>query len=860
MSSPSGDVPAPETNTTTAGDAGSESSVYVQTTGVPQGTPSVPEASATNSTTPTTATPIAPPFTCPEDNGRTISQMLGPEKFDYDVYCDADLPNSSDIPLDLSYDSFSQCVAACSLSNMQFPGGPPICQGVAYFETSGNNCILKSAANATDKVAATGVDIALLKRISTGYDQDHPEGTNTEVVAFGEPTSTIDPSEVGSMLSIAMGNSTTSVPVLTPPAIITGRPAMDGVTAYSTYVSNGETVSTGSVFSTYVSTNGSWWFSYYSTWSVAWTNAQTEYVAGETAIPIIVNNTGVSEQHNGANGEYSIISVSNTTKISHQTNQTVYDTTELIGNNTYDANGTQIFETTTTNYYTYTEAAARGDGGGGGGAGVITSTSISSFSSETVIYSSGFTGGQGGGQGSGGIVLQTPGPVLTSTSAFSTQSVITSVGGGSGGAGGQGSGAAGSDTSEGGVTSTLTSAFSSETVILIPGNTGGGGGGFGNGGAGSGIPITTGSSVILVSGGTAYSIGYVASGVVSINGTSGGTGAVGSGAIETSVILTTGGTAGFTAGQGSGGVGGTGGATSTGGAGFTNSQRPRSGTESDSTSFPATETAPAPYPPPTIVSSGTITSLNVSLPVPTGTPTGSVSFSGRPRSGTESDSSTFDMGTGPVPYPPLSTAPSSGVIPSGNSSTPIPTGTGPVPYLPPIVQTLSFPTGTGPVPYPPLSTAPSASMPSSNASSSTGTFSRTSGARSGTESTESMSITSRPPVIQTLPYGPFPTPSGSVSLSTGGPFNSTFPPFPTGTAPPATSCPSMSVGTTTMWATTTVYGCYAQCTPDGKGGYGGGGGFPGGDNYQGPRSFGPPGPVFAPTLSGDPTPPSTSSA
>jgi hypothetical protein len=55
-----------------------------------------------------------------------------------------------------------------------------------------------------------------------------------------------------------------------------------------------------------------------------------------------------------------------------------------------------------------------------------------------------------------------------------------------------------------------------------------------------------------------------------------------------------------TAGQGSGAGGVTSGATSAAGAGFTNSQRPRSGTEPDSTMRRATkilpsETAPAPY-------------------------------------------------------------------------------------------------------------------------------------------------------------------------------------------------------------------------------------------------------------------------
>jgi hypothetical protein len=987
--SPSGDIPTPETNTTSTIDAGTDGSMYVQTTGVFQGTPSFPEASATESTTPPTANPTAPAFTCPEDNGMTISQMLGTERSDYDVYCDTDLPSSPDIPIGLSYDSFAQCVAACSLSNMQFPGGP-VCQGVSYFEANGNNCFLKSAANASDSVPATGVDIAILKRIAVGIDEQDPDGTNTQTVTFDDATPTVNPSELGSMLGAAMGNSTSTVSIMEPPAIITGRPAMDGVTAYSTFVSDGETVSTGSVYSTYYSANGSWYYSYYSTWSLAWTDAQTIYAAGETSVPVAVNNTGVTEQHNGGDGEYSVITTSNTTTISYQANQTVYDTTELVGNDTYDANGTQIFETTATHFYTYTQAVAGGNGGGD--AGVVTSTAVSAFSTNYVIYSSGVTGGQNGGQGSGGQVggqgsgqvIQTPGPTSTSTSAFSTRTVNLSSGDLSGGEGGQGSGAAGSTVPVEGVTSTITSAFSTETVIVSSGNTAGGQDGEVSGGQGSIIPITIGSSVVLVTGGTAYATGGIISGAYTINGTSGATGAVGSGAIitpvpftDTPVFLSTGGTGKFfgTGGQGSG-AGGEG-ATSTGGAGFTNSQRPRSGTESDSTSFPATEslpsvTAPAPYPPLSTVSSGVLTSLNASLPAPTGTAPGSFTNSQRPRSGTESltsdigiglvpypplstppgsftnserprsgtESLTSDLGTGPIPYPPLSTAPSSGVTPLVNSSIPVPTGTapglfsnsekprsgtesiplvslptpitlsyptgtGPVAY-PPIVQTLSFPTvtgpllypplstgpsasipiGTGPVPYQPLSSAPSASIPSYNSSlsiptgtsppgnqtlpASTGaltsldTFTNSNRPRSGTQSTSSQSVTSRPPIFQTLSYGPFPTPpvsGSSIALSTGGSSNATFPPFPTGTATPATSCPSETISTTTIWATQTVLGCYDVCPQGKNGGYGGYGGPPSStDHYQGPQSFGPPTALFAPTLSGDPNPPPTSPA
>ena len=110
-----------------------------------------------------------------------------------------------------------------------------------------------------------------------------------------------------------------------------------------------------------------------------------------------------------------------------------------------------------------------------------------------------------------------------------------------------------------------------------------------------------------------------------------------------------------------------------------------------------------------------------------------------------------------------------------------------------------------------------------------------------------------------------------MALSTGASFNGTFPTFPTGTAPPTTSCPPMSVSTTTLYATTTEFGCYDFCPPSHGGFYGPGGGGPGGspgggnyggggnpnapdDQYRGPQSFGPPAAIFAPTLVGNPNP------
>jgi hypothetical protein len=931
--------PVPEVGTTV--EPSKEGSMIVQTTGVSQGTPSFPDPSATEDTPPAQPNPTAPPFTCPDDNGMTISQMLGSERFDYDVFCDTTIGSES-IPIDLSYDTFSECVAACSLANAQF--AQPVCQGAAFFETTGINCFLKSAANASDTVAAMGVDLAILKRVAVGVSAENNAGTSTEPIVFSGETPTHGSSEIGSMIGGMLGNSTSTVPIVIPevtPApvmIISGRPAMDGVTAYSTFVSNGETVSTGSVYSSYFSnsSNGSWFYTYYSEWSLAWTDVQTIYAAGETAVPIASNETGTSEQHANSDGGWTKTTYSNITIYTYRDNETITDTTELVGTNDYDASGVLTYSTTVTDFYTYTEAAGGGGSGGGiggSGAGVVTSTEASSFSTQTVIYSTGGTGGSFGGQGSGGQVIQTPAPVIPSGSVFSTQSVNTISGGAAGSQGGQGGGGGGGAGGNAPVTSTFTSVFSTETVIVSSGNAAGGGGGEGGGGLGSTVPIAGGSSVIFISGGTAFSTGGVISGVVSINGTSGATSAAGSGAIvtgipttstltEISVILVSGGTSGAFSTGGSGQGVGTGSpsvitsiGSSRGALSFSNTNRPRSGTYStgDSDYVTPTEspTGPAPYPPASATPSGSIPALNGSVPIPTG-----ASFTNSQTLRTRG----FSTSSGPV----LSSGLSGSITPTVNASLPIPTGTvpgsftnsqtlrtglqttspgGPVPYppfptvpapsgeIPSLNVSLPIPTGTAPgtAPFPPLTTGPSSVIPLVNASipvgtgtappvislpsgtgSIPGTFSNTNRPRSGTLSTGASSATSRPMVIQTLstPTQRFSlrpsssTGGASMALSTGASsFNGTIPPFLTGTAPPATSCPPMAVSTTTFWATTTEFGCYDFCPPRGGGGgsYGprGGGGFygPGGDaEYRGPQAFGPPVAIFAPTLVGNPIP------
>jgi hypothetical protein len=811
--------PVPEVSASVESSA--EGSMVVQTTGVSQGTPSFPDPSATEDTSPAQPDPTAPPFTCPEDNGMTISQMLSSERFDYDIFCDTAIGSES-IPIDLSYETFSECVAACSLANAQF--AQPVCQGAAFLETTGNNCFLKSAANASDTVAAIRADLAILKRVAVGVSPENNAGTSTEPVVFSVETPTMDPSEVGSLIVGMMGNSTSTVPMVvpdvTPPPspILGGRPALDGITAYSTFVSNGETVSTGMAYSSYFSnaSDGSWFYTYYSEWSLAWTDVQTIYGSGASAtgVPVAANDEGTVVEFDGSNGGYTTVTNSSTTTWSNKGNETVATTTELIGTNEYDANGTLTYATTVTNFYTYTSAALNGSGGrsGGGiegsGAGVVTSTGVSSFSTQTVIYSSGGTGGSLGGQGSGGQVIQTPGPVIPSGSAFSTQSVNTISGGAGGSQGGQGGGGAGNITLVGSVTSTFTSASSTQTVIVSSGNAAGGGGGEGGGALGSTLPIAGGSSVIFISGGTAFSTGGVVSGAVSIiNGTSGATSAIGSGAVvtgnpttsnftELSVILISDGTGGVfnTGGQGQGvGTGSPSVITSVESirGSFSNTGTLRTPKPGDSDYIPPTgvSSGPAPYPP-AATTSGSLPALNVSIPISTGasftnsqtlrtggfsTSSGTAFSSGAsgssiltfnaslpiatatlPGSFTKSQTLRTGLQTtspgGPVPYPPFSTAPApSGSIPSLNVSLPIPTGMAPLPPLStgpsgviPLMNA-SLPVGTGTAP-PIIQTL---SLPTGNGST-PGSFSNTDRPRSGTLSTGASSATSRPMVIQTI--------------------------------------------------------------------------------------------------------------
>ncbi|KAK6435213.1 hypothetical protein LTR95_008598 [Oleoguttula sp. CCFEE 5521] len=859
--SPSAAV-SPSTNATSTTGSAAASSVYAQTTGISQ-TGTISDETSSSTTSMHAATPTAKPFTCPDDNNTTVSQMVDNERFDYDIYCNADLPNWPHLFSNLSYDSFSQCVAACSLADAQFD--QPVCQGVVYYEVpteKGANCFLKAEAATNETVLALGMDVAILRRIAVGVTQGEPAGTSTESAPFHDQTSTVAPSDMSSSMSLMLGNSTTSVPIITPgPPMASGR--MPAYTSYSTYVQDGSTFSTGSVYSTYYSAHGSWYYSYYTTWSVAWSSATTVYAAGETGYSQANSSNSGTSQSGDSDGGYTTIQDQNITTTTHEGNKTITNTTETIIGTDYSANGTQLNASTTTLYFSETSYAANSNNGGNGSesggsggasSGVITFTGFAS--TQTVIYNSGAISGGSGYATSGAV--QTPPPVITSTSLYSTANVITNGGSTAGSSGYAASGYTYS-TQSGQVGSVViinsyrtaySSGYATSGANSANGTGGGNGGKFSTATSGvitstgpastatftkSGAPrsgtessdivstvisyYTIGSSVIINSYATAYGSGYVASGAVTstatLNGTFGGYGTAASGVVTTS--------------KGS----------------FTNSPAPRSGTESSDT---VTMTGPAPYPPYTIVTSsaasgGASSYTNGSSP----SSTGSFSNTGILRTGTDSTSTEASTTSTPAPY----------ILNPVTPPSHIPSGTGPIPY-PPYNYTVP----------PPLSVTPSSAVLTSRAS--TG-FSNSGQPRSGTDSSSTPSTTrsvayppfSDSPPLSTGPMSTY-TASGSIvpsvsnssmtiPLSTGSSsstslsssqalrtgtdstdITSSTVPLSTGTSPPQTSITPMS--SSCMWGnssyitvttTETVFGCYSTCLP--QNGYGGG-----------PQSFGPP--------------------
>ncbi|KXT07351.1 hypothetical protein AC578_421 [Pseudocercospora eumusae] len=720
--------------------------------------------------------PTAPGFQCPEDNNSTVSQLVGPERYDYLVLCDTDI-SDNDFYDRLHYDTYSQCAAACSVANQRFD--LPVCQGFSYYATSnsaGNNCFLKGSAETT--VAAVGVDSGILLNIAVGVNSSSPSGTATESGPFPEQT-TVDPVAASSSLEQILTGSSTSISVVTP----TGKPQLPGtgllvndpgITSYSTYVSDGSTYSSGTVFSTYWSSDGSWYWSYFTSYTQSWASATTVYGSSETSTSISnSSSSGTDVQSGGPSGEYWMITTTNYTYYYPGG----YNVTQVIANETYAANGTEISAATTTLFYVYSTGGAGGIGGSGQNApssvsaGIVTSASTwtSVSSTQFVVTGGGGQGGQGGAGGGGAV--QTPGP-----------SVVTNTFGTAWSSGAVASGEVASTATiiSGGTGGPLTPI--SSTVI-----SGGTGFGFSTGGSGvvrsSGAPLTPISST-LISGGT----GFVSQ--------TGGSGAGPSPTPITSVVVSS----------------ATGGASSTGGAGFSNSNNNRSGTESTTTPLPTGSSPSSGLLTPISSTSGvsgtggassTGGSGNGTSPLPSGT--GSVPFSAPsgPRSGTESTSTPSSTGSAPFSAP---SGPRSGTL-----STSAPFATGGTTF------TEEIPFSTASVPYP----FSSGAVPP---------FSAPSGPRTpGLPSTGTLPLSTGVFSTGTSPFSsgipPFSAPSGP---RTPGLPSSSTPLFPTGTSPPfvsPTTCVTNILGTTTIFVTTTEFGCYSNCPPAG---------------YGAPLTYGPP--------------------
>ncbi|CZT22820.1 uncharacterized protein RCC_08526 [Ramularia collo-cygni] len=795
--------------------------VSVQTNGVITAT-----ATVTASATPT---PTAPAFSCPEDNNSTVSQLIGNERFDYLVLCDTDL-GDLDFYGVLSYNSFSECAAACSVADARFDS--PVCQGFSYYSTNAAyNCFLKGTANQT--VPAPGVDSAILQRIAVGLTEDVPAGTNTESAPFMGETQTLDPSQLSSSMSVIIANSSTSIPVITPgpaPIMVSGRPVNPGETVYSTTIIDGSTYSSGTVFSTYYSANGSWYYTYYTAFTQAWASETTVYASTETGTSISNTTDTETTTQAGNNGEYYTITVTNTTSYFPGG----YNVTEVTANVTSASNGTQIASSAVTSYYSVaTSNSGGGSGGGGGGgaggiassgAGNITATSV--VSTFTVFSNGGQAGGGNGGGGSG--VVQTPAPSVFVTSGgtafssgFAASGIIT-----------EGSGTPLS------VLSTIVTIGGTAFSSGFAASGGGGGAGSASSTVASGAttspnPLTAISSTIVV-GGTAFSSGFAASGVVSdadsASSTTPSTGVVTPpGTLPVPISSTRNST-------------GTSGASSTAASGsipFTNSNGIRSGTLSTSSPTSSPSASPSSGSPAVSSSSSSLSSSSrsgsssvprSSVPLST-TRSASTSLAGTP------STQSAPRPTGPVPYNYVPFTNSNGLrtnIPSGSSVPPgfvtaselissgffssgtgfVLTGTAPTSALVStatragVTQLIPYPTigavssgfafssgfglsGTAPT-YIPSGFASTGVMPSSSRPSGTRPLSSTITASSGFPFTNSE-----------LPR------TGTLRTSTGTSPASASPPYPTTGG--ATSCVPSYLGTTTIFSTVTEYGCYSNC-------------------------------------------------
>lgn len=734
-------------------------------------------------------TAISPAIVCPNDDNTLDSQLIDGQLFHYLVQCDTDI--TDDNLAQYRYSAFTECAAACGAANYGFSSA--VCQGAVFYPgaTSGSNCFLKKSANST--VVAGGINAVVLQSIEVAVT----DPATPSAVYASTSSSDVDTS---SMLSSIFQDSTTSMPIITPaPAVSNARLA----TSYSTYVSDGSTYSSAMVYSTYYSSDGSWYYSYYTTYTVAWAASSTQEVAyatssssssigsgegaggasggaaggagGSSGNSTSGNSTGVDGGSNGgaAGGSGAGSSSSYTETI------TVYNTTTYTGNQQIQnetivtthtwSNGTSESFTSTT--ITVTTIGTSSGGTSGNSSSEVGGSSGSSGGSGGGSSSGGSSGGSlngttssGNGGGSGGIV--TNGTVIVTNSTIITNNTISTngtAGGESGGSNGGAAGGAAGNVSTRVIVSTIYSTAVSTVYLSASVPFSGSSSDAGRSGTASPSPFPlTNSTVPPVSFPTPISVS-----IPLFNSSSGAyvppfaTGSSPSGSPSPSVNAT---------------------ATSSSPFSGSSSGGNRSGTRSPVTS---------PY---TFSNASTIVG-------PTGTAPSTGPFTSDLRSGTESVPTATPVSNSSIPIPLSTGVPSlnsTSVVPSAslpfpsvNSSVPFPTGTAPSASFP-------FPTANSSMPFGPTGTAPSSGFPFPTANSS-------------------------------IPIGatgtPF-TPSGTTDLRSG--TRSTF--MPTGassgfpvTNATCTEMPSVTVtffstvteAASTIYATTTLLGCYSNCPPAG---------------------------------------------
>ncbi|KAH9879685.1 hypothetical protein IAQ61_001504 [Plenodomus lingam] len=234
------------------------------------------------------------PFTCPDDAGKRVDQVVGGYRLDYLVLCNTEAVTQDRIGFPIAVDSGTACTAQCSLVNAQ--SGQDTCQA-ASFEPytdgrSGGLCILSgSDPSYVDKEGSVAV-----VHTGTFANGDECQALNSSVTNTSVDTS-------------ALISSITAAPFsLSTPGLVT-ETANGGV--FQTYVSANSTDAQGYVhWSWYaVSASSSYWWAVYST-SWECTKTLTRTIVTLPSEPMTITSVLVTTIING--GVTTIISGTST--------------------------------------------------------------------------------------------------------------------------------------------------------------------------------------------------------------------------------------------------------------------------------------------------------------------------------------------------------------------------------------------------------------------------------------------------------------------------------------------------------------------------------------------------------------------